>query len=694
MRFAVTIGLSAFLVFQVQPIVARAILPWFGGSAAVWGVCLVFFQSMLLAGYGYAHLLRRALSSRAQVGCHLGLLALSLALLPITPDPSLRPAGADDPALGILWLLAWTVAVPYTLIAASGPLIQHWFHVANPSREPYRLYALSNAGSLLGLLSYPFVFEPRLTLGQQSGFWSVGYGLYALCCLWCGWELWRRASQADAPSDAPSTPDDDEPEAEVANGEAQGWTRWAIWAGLGATGSAMLVATTHQISQDIAVTPLMWVVPLSLYLLTFIIAFERDRWYDRRVWGAIFVLSVAGALTLQSREEDINVIVQMAGYCALLLSGGVICHGELARRRPPASELTGFYLMMSFGGALGGSFASLAAPLIFVGTWELYLTILVALGVLIASGAQAIHRDRGPNARTLWLVVSSTLAIGVVVWMVTLINHFHEAAMDSRRNFYGVLRVYEYNSGTEDAYRTLVHGRIVHGAQYLAPPRRQDPIRYYAPSTGVGLALEHHPERAARGLRVGVVGLGVGTLAAYGRPEDHFTIYEIDPAVVDAARQHFTYLDDTQAKTDVELGDARVTLERQLAQPRAFDVLAIDAFSGDAIPVHLLTQEAIALYMKHLAPGGVLALHITNRHVDLWPVVWTIAQAQSLSVATIHTSRDSVKAISSTTWVLLAQEPTSLVPQAIQSRDQTHRHLPAQPTLWTDDHSDLLSILR
>ncbi len=682
-RYALAIGLSSFLIFQIQPIMARAILPWFGGSAAVWTTCLLFFQAALLVGYGYAHLVRLKLPIRAQIVVHLGLLGASMLLLPILPGEGLKPEGGDDPAAGIVALLMACVGAQMVLVSASGPLLQHWLAVEHPDRSPYRLYALSNAASLLGLVSYPFLVEPWLSVSAQSAAWSWGYGLYGLACAACAAGLWRaRAQQA----------------AGQAAGQGVGAGRMAAWVGLGAAGSVMLLATSNQMSQDIAVTPFLWVLPLGIYLISFIICFDRGRWYVRRLWMTLFAGSVGMMFAVQGLEGRVEVYQQLVAYSALLLSSCMICHGELVRLKPPPERLTAFYLMLSLGGALGGAFVALVAPRIFNGYWELHVGIAaVTLAAIWQTGAPLLADPRRFRAALLgWASAAVAAVIAVAVVAYFEIHSFEHRAVDTRRNFYGVLRVFDHDRDTSSWSRTLVHGRIVHGAQFMAE-RPERPTRYYAPESGVALAIDLHPRRLAGDpMQIGVIGLGTGTLATYGRRGDHLQFFEIDPAVILACQRYFSFLTRTEATVDVTLGDARISLERTLAagQPHRFDVLVVDAFSGDAIPVHLLTREALTLYLAHLAPGGIIALHISNRHLDLWPVAWSLAQSAGLDARFLTSKSDSTKGWSTSDWILLSSPEARLDHPRIDARDETSDHLPVQGRPWTDDHSDLLSILR
>ena len=619
--FVIAIFLSAFLLFQVQPIIARYILPWYGGSPAVWTTCMLFFQVGLLAGYSYAHLLVSRFRNRPgwQVAIHVGLIVLSIAVLPITPTESLRPSGTEgSPVGGILKLLFYTVGLPYVVIAASGPLLQHWFGSVAKGGSPYRLYAVSNCGSLLGLLTYPLVFESMLGLSQQTRLWSGGYVFYVALAGVCAWLFVRSRKRSAAPDaeEAVQTPEVVTPK------PASGLDR-ILWVVLAACGSLLLLATTNLMCQDVAVVPFLWVLPLSLYLLTFIIAFDHARWYFRPFWIPLAVVSI-GALAMLLNWDfdgpDVHIVLQIAICAVAMFSACMICHGEMVRLKPDPYYLTSFYLAVSLGGALGGLFVSMIAPLVFTSYWELHLGLFL---FAVLAGFCVFRDLRSGGSRR------SVVSLGVVLWMsmVSALGFFlwrpvmevQESAIRTMRGFYGVLRVYESRVGKKSEYRELFHGRIRHGTQFQDERFKARPYSYYAPKSGPGVAFANHPLRqhpdGRLPMNIGVVGLGVGTLAAHALPGDRVRMYEINPQVEELARTEFSYLDLCKGDVTVILGDARISLERELADGdlQQFDVLFVDAFSGDSVPTHLLTREAFELYFTHLTRRGVLVLHITNR---------------------------------------------------------------------------------
>ncbi|MCA3072180.1 MAG: fused MFS/spermidine synthase [Rhodocyclaceae bacterium] len=677
--YAVTIFFSAFLLFLVQPLIAKQILPWFGGSSAVWTTCLVFFQSVLLAGYAYTDWTTRRLAPKKQAWLHIGLLVASLAVLPIIADASWKPSGDEDPALRILGLLLATIGLPYLLLSTTGPLVQAWFARTFDNAVPYRLFALSNLASMLALLSYPVAIEPWVNTVAQSWGWSAGYVVFVtLCAAAAAYGLKTSSVPVDvAPSRAVHAAGD-------AAGQPPTWGALLMWLSLSAMGSVLLLSLTSHMTQNIASVPFLWIVPLSLYLLTFILCFDSQGWYRRTplmLLGAVLLCVMAWGL--HSNEITLSIKVAIPLYCAGLFVLCMFCHGELTLIKPAPRYLTTFYLMISLGGALGGLFVGVLAPHAFNGYWELGIGfVLVALLALI----------RVRKAPVYALVV----AVGVLVFTgVQSAIYVKEKLADSlmiQRNFYGVVRVKDYGDPKTDpeAVRSLVHGVILHGEQRLDPARRMDPTSYYGPASGIGLAIANAPESARH---VGVIGLGTGTLATYGRSGDRFRMYEINPQVVDIARDWFSFLKDSKAKVDVVLGDARLQLEREA--PQGFDVLAIDAFSSDSIPTHLITKEAMEVYLRHMKPDGVIAFHVTNRFLDLPPVVRRIADEMGLQSAIVsdEPSDRQDRFLSSSDWVLVSRSDAMLQKAAIKAVAQPVDSKP-QWRLWTDDFNNLFQILK
>jgi hypothetical protein len=687
--YALAIFLNAFLLFQVQPLIGKIILPWFGGAAAVWTVCLLFFQVALLLGYLYAHLLTRCAGPRSQSRIHIGLLALSLLVLPILPRETWKPTGSGDPSWRILLLLTLTVGLPYLLLSSTSPLLQSWYARSRAGAVPYRFYALSNLGSMLALVSYPALIEPKLTSTHQAVLWSATYVVAAVVCAIVA--LGARAHLPAAQSS--SLP--------VA-GAGPRLSDKLMWMSLAACGSALLVSITTHVTQNVASVPLLWVIPLALYLLSFILCFDSSSWYRRVLF--LRLLSVALACMAYALSPSFAVLplgLLIGLYCCGLFVCCMFCHGELVRLKPHPAHLTSFYLLISFGSALGAVFAALLAPRIFAGHFELQ----IALGVCALLVPIVYARD--PQSRLYrarwqpgWIALVG-LTVALVAGLISTAVEQSARARVMVRNFYGVLSVVDQTAPNDQIHasastnnidllrsRKLMNGSIDHGMQWLSPARRREPTAYYAADSGIGIALRAAGDQRAS-LRVGVIGLGVGTLASYGRSGDQYVFYEINPLVAQLARDEFSYIRDSAAQVEIVLGDGRLSLEREPSRP--YDVLAVDAFSGDSIPVHMLTVQAFALYFEHLQPTGVLAVHISNRYLNLKPVVQAAASALHKQAVVIYNPGDKAQGVFRSTWVLLGNGGGYLGQQEIESAG---KRLPrAAGQLWTDDFSSLFSIL-
>jgi SAM-dependent methyltransferase/MFS family permease len=668
MIYAVTIFLSSFLLFLVQPLIARLILPWFGGSAAVWTTCMLFFQVLLLAGYAYAHVVIRKLEGRSAAIVHTALLAAAIALLPISPSEAWKPAGEDEPISRILLLLGATVGLPYFLLASTSPLLQAWFARARPGENPYRLFAISNLASLVALVGYPFVVEPFLAAGPQVAAWSWLFAGFAVLCAALAWRTPRRDSAV----------------AQEPGSFGIGKSTVFLWLALSATGSVLLLAVTNHLTQNVAAVPLLWIAPLTLYLASFIIAFEGRNWYrPELLWPLVLALLAGMAWLLADTDYHFNLPLQLGIFLPGLFLACLFCHGELYRMRPPPRHLTAFYLIVSAGGALGGLLVAVVAPLAFNAYYELGIG-LVVLGLLAALRFAALGRIQGVASLAVLLGASAAAAYDGL--------RYHEDVRLSERGFYGVLRVKEYGSPGEPGHlRRLVHGAIMHGEQYMDDARRDVVTTYYTETSGIAAAIE---SRTGKPLRIGVIGLGTGTLAAYGRKGDLYRFYDIDPRVMDIARNEFTYLADSRAQIELALGDARLTLEREA--PQGFDVLAVDAFSSDAIPVHLITREALGVYLKHVRPDGIVAFHVSNRFLDLIPVVARLAKEHGAHAVLVSDDAedegDSLRSRSD--WVLVSRDPAALKRRAIvEAGAQPAEDRPEWRT-WTDDYSNLIQILK
>ena len=670
--YAATIFVSAFLLFLVQPIMAKQILPWFGGSANVWTTCLVFFQTTLLLGYAYADLVVRRTSARTQFRIHVALLALSCIVLPIVPDAQWKPLGTESPSLLILALLAATIGLPYFLLSTTSPLVQAWSARSFPGKSPYRLFALSNLASMLALLGYPIGLEPWVTTRFQSYGWSAAYVVFALLCAACAWFSVRAARPGTEPAHQQN--------ASPADATPPAGTRQLLWAALAATGSFLLLAVTNHLCQNIASIPLLWVVPLSIYLLTFILCFDGRGWYRPELFASMLAAALGVmAWTLADRSLTHKLELQIGVFCVGLFLACMFCHGELARLKPAPRYLTRFYLMVSAGGAVGSALVGLVAPLVLPAYFEL------AFGLAACAALLAYQVRRGHPVFVVLAIVALLFTVGAGAWQI---QEFFDGTLLATRNFYGVLRVQLYGAETS-RHRSLMHGTILHGTQYLEADLARRPTTYYTQTSGVGRALESmHP--TTRPLKVGVIGLGAGTLATYGSKGDIYRFYDINPAVIVIANRDFSYLRDSDATIQTPLGDARLNLEREV--PQGFDLLAIDAFSSDSIPVHLLTDEALAVYRSHMKPGGIIAFHLTNRFLDLIPVVKQLADAQHLFAVLVADEGDEGIA-SRSDWVLLSDREASLqVPQIAEAASEiaTRENL----RLWTDDFNNIIQILR
>jgi hypothetical protein len=710
---AATIALSAFLLFLVQPIVARQILPWFGGSAAVWTTCMVFFQLALLAGYFYSDVVIRKLAPRGQAIVHTVLLIASLAFLPITVSEAMKPTDASQPVGRILLLLTLTIGLPYLMLATTGPLVQAWFTRQFRSARVYRLYALSNLASMVALLGYPPLIEPNASGRMQSIGWSAGYAVFALLAIAAAWSGVRRGAVSgeiaavDAHAEGIAAP----PTADAAAAKGAAAMRAAhdaaaapiglradpsappstleqgLWLLLAALGSTMLLAVTTHITQNVASIPFLWVLPLSIYLVTFILCFDGTGWYWRPQYmalAAIATVAMLGGLSFRPEGFGVERAILHIEHAVPVYAFGlfVLCmfvHGELVARKPAPAHLTRFYLMVSLGGAMGGLAVGIAAPLAFDYYWELPLALTI-VALLIAVLARGGLR---------WAGAAATLACALL--FADYLHWIRGDVLELSRNFYGTLRVTGAADGDESpsASRRLLHGVILHGEQYMAPQARGVGTTYYGPTSGIGRTIE--AAREAGPMRVGVIGLGVGTLATYGREGDVYRLYELNPVVLDVAERRFTYLKDSRAKLEPALGDARLVLEREA--PQRFDVLAVDAFSSDSIPVHLLTREALAVYRRHLSGRGTVVFHITNRYLDLSGVVNQLATEAGMQAVRFSDEPPQEAVQYRSDWIAVTADAEFAkvlwaaggvpMPPSTQTR---------RP--WTDDHHNLFEVLK
>lgn len=689
--FFISIFLSAFLLFQVQPVIARYILPWYGGSAAVWSTCILFFQTVLLAGYAYSHFLTRYFETKKQITIHLVLLALTILVLPITPEEWMKPTGNENPVWGILTLLSLTVGLPYLMLSGMSPLIQVWFSNANPNKSPYRLYSLSNIGSLLGLISYPLIFERYLNLNTQTIFWSVAYTVSVVFCGLTAFRIWNtkkieKNEKADKKVKLKST----------GSGNVYFWLLLSFF------GSIIFLSTTNMLTQDIVVVPFLWILPLSMYLLSFIIAFDSPKWYNRAVFLPLLVLFVARILILK-----LNVFVYELDNTALnyIITYGlgvfVICmvlHGELARLKPGEDKLTLFYLLTSLGGALGGFFIIFIVPVIFKNYWEIYIALggsIIALLFLFSRKEYAFKKNLYKNAGYI-IGVSLLILMGYTYY--TESRSKNSIVLESRRNFYGVLKVIEKNKNSDTWMRQLIHGVIAHGLQLMDKNFMNVPLAYYGAQSGIGLAINFHserynPENNYR-LNVGMIGMGIGTISAFGKENDTFKYYEINDEVEILAKKYFSYVSNSKSKTDVVIGDGRISLERELNKTGSnmFDVLGVDAFSGDAVPIHLLTKEAMDLYLKHLKKDGILAFHISNKYLNLVPVMKGLTMHSGIPFYGFVQKGDSDNLLKDAEWILFTTNKNFISnPEVSKFIVPINMNL-IKAEQWTDDYSSILPL--
>lgn len=721
--FAGTIFLSAFLLFQVQPLLSKFILPWFGGTPAVWTAAMLFFQLVLFAGYLYAHLLSNWCTASQRLIIHVSLLALAAANVAwgqLTPPDWLRPQGVagENPLLQVMALLGVTVGFPYFALSATGPLLQRWFHDALPGNSPYRLFALSNLGSLIALVSYPFFFEVYWGVGAQAFLWSMAYLVFAGGCAYCAFRTWQIAHgrwQLKKPAAVSSTPHTELRE----HDQPSLYPRIAYWLGFSTLASVMFLAVTNEVCQNVASVPLLWVVPLSLYLLSFIVAFDHPRWYSR-LWFAAGVLLLVALVTyydptLERIDRVLNVLSGLSGdreialvnlwwleagcYFLALFLIATMCHGELARSRPAAEQLTAFYLTMSLGGALGGILVNLAAPQLFRTFWELPLGLTLTVITAAALSWFAVQQQKLNR----WLIGGTALGLSLFTIVGLLAEDFEaeDAAyrtVDENRNFYGIVSVMHRDIGGDDENYTFFSGHIQHGKQLADPAKRKTPLTYYGEGSGCEAALQYVQARQPS-CRMGVIGLGVGTIATYARKDDSIRLYEINPEVIRIAQdtRWFHFLSDCPCQPEVVLGDARMQLERELRETgsQQFDILVVDAFSGDSVPTHLLTREAFEVYLKHLMPDGLLVLHITNTHLDLHPVVSKLADHFQMSQRRIYVPEDMDRMLYRNYYFIASRDPSFLasIPDQIEELPGYLRR-PRSVPMWTDEYTNLTSLLR
>lgn len=696
--YVLVILLSAFLSFQIQPVISKCLLPWFGGTPTVWSTSLLFFQLLLLAGYAYAYWLSTHVRLRTQALMHLSIVILSCLFLvtsyarggTILPTSSVISQRPNYPIWVLLKTLALSVGAPYLILSTTSPLLQSWFSHAYPQKSPYVLYSYSNAGSLLALITYPFLIEPLLSLKTQALLWSGGYLISIIGIGYCATQV---ARAQNIRQETPSSP------TVLAAGPSKGRALLirVLWVAFPACASVLLFATTRQISQEIAVVPFLWILPLTLYLLSFVLCFAQHSWYSRRLCIAALLFASGLFCWVMTRDFSLNIAIQILVYCVVFFVCCMICHGEVVRLRPDPCHLTAFYLSLAAGGALGGVFATLIAPVIYTGYYELQVGVLLcwALLLITITIVSASFRTQRYSFVTAALLMTATAF--VALYCVLYIRILSNNDLAAFRNFYGVLRVREVTpDGSQDKATILMHGATIHGLQYQGA-RRSEATAYFTADSGIGFAFAHHPKHPV-GLRVAVLGLGIGTLAAYGRPRDKLRFYEINPDVVRLARGeggYFRYLRDSAAPIEIVPGDARISLMSELVEPShpKFDLMVMDAFNSDSVPVHLLTKEAFEIYLAHLDPEGILAFNISNRYLDLRPVLSKLAKHFRLDGGVIETARYADGRYPST-WILLTRSPKFMAQLYIATHLRLDDKAISDIRLWTDDYSNVVQILR
>jgi MFS family permease len=692
--FGVPVALAAFLLFLVQPILARTLLTWFGGGPAVWTTCLLFFQTALLVGYAYAHWLQGQ-SGRTRLLVHGGLIVASLAFLPLHAREAFKPEGAESPQPLLLAVLAVSIGLPYLALAATSPLVQRLASAARPGRDAYRLTALSNAASLLGLLIYPFALEPAVTLATQEIGWSLAFLVFAIAMISLLSRTRTLGLGAAAGLAAAALPP-----------ERPARRRAGVldWLALTIFPSMLLAAVTNELCLEVAPVPLLWVLPLAIYLITFVIAFEYPGVYRRTLFAVPVLLAALGIALLGAFGVLLSMPAQIAGYSLALFLLCLACHGELARLRPAPARLTLFHLMIAAGGALGSAFVALAAPLLFDTYLELHVAVAgcsIALFVVWIRSRMPVMYAADPRADAVALLLWGA---GIVMVLWTDARAGREGIRFAHRDFHGAVAVIRHRPGPGesgdhyDEFDVLRHGRIQHGLQFTAPERRGEVTSYYCRKSGLYLGLAQHEKRLAGSpMRIGVIGLGVGTVAAFGAAGDVVRFYELSPAVDRIAREHFSYLSDAAAKIEVVLGDARISLERELRDGRAqeFDLLVVDAFASDSIPRHLITKEAFALYAQHLAAGGVLAIQVSNHFLDLDPLVYVQARDLGLRAHLFYyrAAKGEIGCVNST-WVLCSDDPAFFERPAVKERIAPWPEGTGDFEPWSDDFGGLLSVMR
>jgi len=684
MKFLISIFLSSFLLFQIQPILAKMALPFFGGGAAIWTACMLFFQLFLLLGYLYSHCLTKISSLNHQVIIHSTLIGISLFFLPISPFVGEPSYEWGMPQLEIIFSLLIDIGFPYFLLSSTAPLIQKWYSIIPENTNPYRLYSLSNLGSLLALLSYPLLIEPVLNTDSQSDIWSIGYAAFAVFMFLTGYQIYGKKFNN------PKTISNNESlEKPLASGNI------LLWLLFSAASVILMVSTTSAMTQNIPPTPFLWVLPLCIYLLTYIICFNNDKWYIRKYWFIAFAACSFAAILMFYLGTKFTILVQVAVYSLILFFACMLCHGELARLKPHKSKLTLFYLIMALGGVVGSIFTSIVAEHIFTQYYEFPVGIAIVY-LLFSFTLWKENKSRNlvssMKKQNYYLGVASAIALSVFsLYFIKLNSLYYKDDVFNSRNFYGTLAVKDFND-FEQPIRMLFDGATSHGTQSLSPSQSNLPTSYYRFDTGVSLALQQASLNISK--KVGVIGLGTGTLATYGNKGDEYVFYELNPNVELAAKKHFSYLSESKADVSVRLGDARITLQRELEKSgsQQYQVLIVDAFSSDSIPVHLLTLEAFRLYWQHLTEDGLLVLHISNNHLDLLPLIATLSDEIGKKMQHFYSASDDNEHTAE--WVIVTNNSDFYENEETQARATYFKLKDEQKVLWTDAYSNLLSVIK
>ena len=687
MKLLIAIFLSSFLLFQVQPILAKMALPLFGGGGAIWTACMLFFQLFLLLGYLYSHCLSKLTNLNHQVLIHSVLIGASLLLLPITPFASNLSLGWQAPQFEIMFFLLLGIGFPYFILSSTAPLIQKWYSVIPQNNTPYRLYSLSNLGSLLALLSYPLLIEPAMTTQLQTKIWSVGYGVFALLMLFTAYRLFGKHVEQAKPEDI---------SAATSAATKTGFGTLLLWLLFSATSVILMVSTTNAMTQNIPPTPFLWILPLCIYLLTYIICFNNDKWYVRRYWLLCFGCCSLAAILMFYTGSQFNIVAQVVVYAMILFFACMLCHGELARLKPDPNKLTLFYLIIAVGGLMGSIFTSIVAERIFTQYYEFPVGIALVYLLFIVT----LRKEKADNVlveaplkQNYYLTLAGIAGLVVFgLYFLQLNDLYYKNDVHNSRNFYGTLSVKDLSNSGEPT-RVLFDGATSHGTQSLSPASKNTPTSYYRFNTGVALALQHGG--ADKPKKVAIIGLGTGTLASYGQSADDYVFYELNPNVARAANDYFSYLADSKANVTVRLGDARVTLQNELQQlgSQQYQVMVVDAFSSDSIPVHLLTLEAFQLYWQHLTEQGMLVLHITNTHLDLLPLVATLAESSGKKMFHFYSASDD-DAKHTAEWVVVTNNDDFINNKDILYKATYFTLKKEQSILWTEEYSNLMSVIK